>query len=84
MLTGPLLNELCEVVAEKLGVPPQSVQESSRFVLDLGADSLDMVSLMMELEERYDISISEKDVSSFATLGDAARFVHTRLQAVRR
>jgi acyl carrier protein len=76
-----LLSELCGVMADKLGVAPQLVQENTSFASDFGADSLDMVAPMMELEERYDILISEQDVGDFVTLGDAARFVQTRLSA---
>jgi acyl carrier protein len=78
-----LLKELCEVVADKLGVPLQDVQETSAFSADLGADSLDMAALMMELEDRYSISISEQEVGDLVTLGDAARFLYNRLLVAR-
>jgi acyl carrier protein len=74
-----LLTALCEVVADKLGVPAHTVQENMSFTKDLGADSLDMVALMMELEERFGITITEQEVSDFVTLGDAARFIQSRL-----
>jgi acyl carrier protein len=74
-----LWNALREVIVDKLGVPPNAVQESTSFTDDLGADSLDMVALMMELEERFGITIMEQEVSEFVTLGDAARFIQDRM-----
>lgn len=70
-----LLDEVKEVVVEQLNVSPEEVKESSKFVEDLGADSLDVVELVMALEEKFDIEIPDADAEKIATVGDAIKYV---------
>jgi len=56
-----LIDEVKEVVVEQLNVNPDEVKEESKFVEDLGADSLDVVELVMALEEKFDIEIPDSD-----------------------
>ena len=68
------------LVAE-LQVDPGEVVEQTRFREDLDADSLDLYELLMELEDRYSIRISEEEAAGIATVGDAVDFVSARVPA---
>ncbi len=70
-----LIDEVKEVVAEQLNVNPDEVKEESKFVEDLGADSLDVVELIMELEEKFDIEIPDSEAENIATVGDAIKYI---------
>ncbi len=72
-----LLEEVKEVVVEQLNVNPDEVKEDSKFVEDLGADSLDVVELVMALEEKFDIEIPDADAEKIATVGDAIKYVES-------
>ena len=56
-----LLDDVKEVVVEQLDCDPAEVKEDSKFIEDLGADSLDVVELVMALEEKFDIEIPDED-----------------------
>jgi acyl carrier protein len=62
-------------LAEELEVDPGRIGDQTRFKEDLDADSLDLYELVMELEDRYGISISEEQASRIETVGDAVDFV---------
>ncbi len=70
-----LIDEVKEVVVEQLNVNPEEVKEDSKFVEDLGADSLDVVELVMALEEKFDIEIPDSDAESIITVGDAIKYI---------
>lgn len=70
-----LLDEVKEVVVEQLNVNPDEIKEDSKFVEDLGADSLDVVELVMALEEKFDIEIPDSDAEKIVTVGDAIKYV---------
>ena len=59
------------VIAEQLGVKPEEVTDQAKFVDDLGADSLDTVELLMELEEEFDINIPDDAAEKIQTVGQA-------------
>lgn len=63
------------IVAEQLGVKLEEVNESSSFVDDLGADSLDTVELVMALEEEFKIEIPDEDAEKITTVGDAVKYI---------
>ena len=63
------------IIVEQLGVPSEEVTESASFIEDLGADSLDIVELVMALEEEYDIEISDEDAEKIITVGDAVSYI---------
>ncbi|MCL4144656.1 UNVERIFIED_CONTAM: hypothetical protein GTU68_040611 [Idotea baltica] len=63
------------IIVEQLGVPAEDVNESASFIEDLGADSLDIVELVMALEEEYDIEISDEDAEKIKTVGDASGYI---------
>jgi len=64
-----------EHLAEELEVDVERIDESTRFKEDLDADSLDLYELVMELEDRYGVSVSEEQASRIETVGDAVGFV---------
>ncbi len=72
-----LIEEVKEVVVEQLNVNPEEVKEESKFVEDLGADSLDVVELVMALEEKFDIEIPDTDAEKIITVNDAIQYIET-------
>jgi acyl carrier protein len=60
-----------DIVAEQLGVDKEKIHRESNFVNDLGADSLDTVELVMELEEEFDINIPDEAAEKIQTVGQA-------------
>jgi acyl carrier protein len=62
-------------LSEELEIDSTEVTESTRFKEDLDADSLDLYELVMELEDRYGISVSEEQAAGIKTVGDAVDFV---------
>jgi len=64
-----------EIVADRLGADPADITLESSFIDDLGADSLDIVELIMALEEEFDLQIPEEDAEKIATVGDAVNYV---------
>ncbi len=64
-----------EIIVEKLGVDEAEVTESASFTQDLGADSLDTVELIMELEKAFDISIPDDAAEKISTVGDAIKYI---------
>jgi acyl carrier protein len=70
-----------EHLAEELEVDAGAIEEGTRFKEDLDADSLDLYELVMELEDRYGITVSEQDAARIETVGDAVSFVLERAPA---
>jgi acyl carrier protein len=70
-----ILEKIREVVADKLDADPSDVVDGASFVDDLGADSLDVVELIMGLEDEFGIEISDEEAESIRTVGDAVRFI---------
>ena len=64
-----------EHLAEELEVDPAKIAEGTRFKEDLDADSLDLYELVMELEDRYGVAVSEQQATGIKTVGDAVDFV---------
>ena len=66
-----------KVVMEQLGVEADKVQNSSAFIEDLGADSLDTVELVMALEEEFNVEIPDEVAEKIKTVGDAVAYIET-------
>lgn len=64
-----------EIVAEQLGVNKDQISSETSFVNDLGADSLDTVELVMELEEEFDINIPDDSAEKIQTVGQAIEYI---------
>lgn len=75
MATASIDQKVREIVALQLGLGEEDVVTDVSFVDDLGADSLDLVELIMALEEEFDIEIPEKDAEGFATVQDVVNYL---------
>ncbi len=69
------------LIVEQLGVSKEEVSPSASFLDDLGADSLDIVELVMSMEEEFDVEIPDEDVDKLRTIGDAIGYLRERLEA---
>ena len=67
-------------LAEELEIDPSRIQDDTRFKEDLEADSLDLVALVQELEDRYGVRIPDEDAARITTVGQAADYVAVRLE----
>jgi acyl carrier protein len=70
-----LFDKVKEIIIDQLGVDEDQVTLNSSFVDDLGADSLDIVELVMALEEEFDIQIPDEEAEKIRTVGDAVKFI---------
>jgi acyl carrier protein len=75
MKRDEVLTLVREHLAEELEVDVEKIDEGTRFKEDLDADSLDLYELVMELEDRYGVSVSEEQASRITTVGEAVGFV---------
>ncbi|MBX9789488.1 MAG: acyl carrier protein [Pirellulales bacterium] len=73
-------DRVIEIVAEQLGVNKEQITPETSFVNDLGADSLDTVELVMELEEEFDINIPDDAAEKIQTVGQAIEYIE-KMQA---
>jgi acyl carrier protein len=69
-----------EIVASQLGVEQSEVTPEASILDDLGADSLDVVELVMALEEEFDLEVPDEDVETLRTIGDVARYITERVR----
>ena len=76
-----LEERVAEIIAEQLGVTKSEVVPEASFIDDLGADSLDIVELVMAMEEEFDIEIPDDDAEKIQTIGDAISYVRERAAA---
>ena len=67
-----------QIIVEQLGVDEGQVDNSASFVDDLGADSLDIVELVMAFEEAFDIDIPDEDAEKMKTVGDVVKYVASK------
>jgi acyl carrier protein len=75
-----LEERVTDLIVEQLGVSRDEVVGQASFVDDLGADSLDIVELVMSLEESFDIEIVDEDAEKIQTIGDAVAYLKARLE----
>ncbi len=72
-----IADRIAELVADQLGADRDKVTPDANFIDELGADSLDVVELVMGLEEEFDVSISDADAEKIQTVGDAITYVES-------
>ena len=75
-----IFDAVSAIISDKLGVSESEITEKANFVSDLGADSLDVVELVMEIEKKFDINIPDQDAETFKTVGDAVAYISSKLQ----
>lgn len=75
MNTEDIFEKIKEIIVEQLGVEEDLVTMESSFIDDLGADSLDIVELIMALEEEFDLEIPDNDAEKIVTVGDVAEYI---------
>jgi acyl carrier protein len=73
-----LIDDIKEVVVEQLSVDAAEVKEDSKFIEDLGADSLDVVELVMALEEKFDIEIPDEEAEKILTVKNVIDYVESK------
>ena len=69
-----------DVLVEQLGIEESEITEEASFQEDLDADSLDLVELIMELEDQFEIKISDEDAQGILTVGNAVDYISTHQQ----
>jgi acyl carrier protein len=73
--------KVTDLIVEQLGVSKEEAVMNASFIDDLGADSLDIVELVMTLEETFDIEIPDDDAEKMQTIGDAIGYLKERVDA---
>ena len=75
MNTDEIFDKVKEIIVEQLGVNEDSITNDASFIDDLGADSLDIVELVMALEEEFDIEIPDNDAEKVVSVGDVVDYI---------
>ncbi len=70
-----ILEKVKEVIVEQLGVEDESIKLDTSFIDDLGADSLDIVELIMALEEAFDMQIPDSEAEKISTVNDVVEYI---------
>ena len=73
-----VLERVTKIIVDRLGVDESQVTLEASFKEDLGADSLDVVELVMELEDEFDMEISDEDAEKISTVGDAVNYIQSQ------
>ena len=74
-----VLERVTKVIVEHLNVEEEKVTADASFRDDLGADSLDVVELVMKLEDEFDMEISDEDAEKIATVGDSVKYIESKI-----
>ncbi|MBR3606936.1 MAG: acyl carrier protein [Lachnospiraceae bacterium] len=75
-----MFEELKEIICQYVEVPEDKITEDSRFMEDLGFNSYDFMSLVGEVEERYDIEVEEREVIQIKTVKDAMEYISSLIE----
>ncbi len=81
MVSESVNQKIRALVCDQLGVVPGELAEDASILEDLGADSLDVVELVMAIEEAFEIEIADEEAEELRTLSDVERFVNSRIAA---
>ena len=74
-MSAEIFDRVKSIIVDRLGVEEGEVKLESSFKEDLGADSLDVVELVMELEDEFDMEISDEDAEKINTVGDVVTYI---------
>ncbi len=69
-----------EIIAEQLMIKPEEISQKACIVDDLGADSLDVVEIVMTLEEKFGIEIPDEEAEKITTVGEAIKYIKKRIK----
>ncbi len=72
--------KVINIISNKLGLPKEEVTPAASFTMDLGADSLDTVELIMDFEKEFNLKISDEDAMGIKTVADAIDYIAARVQ----
>jgi acyl carrier protein len=75
-----IFEKVKDLIVDQLGVDASKVTPEASFVEDLGADSIDIVELIMALEEEFGITISDEDAQKIRTVGEAVKYIEENLK----
>ncbi len=75
-----VLEKVKKIIVEQLSSEEAEVTPEASFIEDLGADSLDIVELIMALEEEFGVEIPDEDAEKIATVGDAVKYIQEHVQ----
>jgi len=75
MSDKPIDQRVKDIIVEQLGVKPEQVVPTAKFIEDLGADSLDTVELVMALEEEFGIEVPDEQAEKLQSVGDVLKYV---------
>lgn len=70
-----MLNEVKDLIVDRLGIPSEEINEDTDLLYGLGADSLTLVSLVGDVEDHFSIAIADEDLAQLSTVGDLAALV---------
>lgn len=73
-----VIDKVKQIVAEQLGVEESEISNTTHFIEDLNADSLDIVELIMALEEEFELEISDEDAEKITTVGSAVKYIEEK------
>ncbi len=79
MTSEEIFESVKEIIIEQLGVAENAVTMEASFIDDLGADSLDIVKLIMALEEKFDTEIPDEDAEKIVTVGEVVDYIKDHL-----
>jgi acyl carrier protein len=77
MSTSAIEAKVKNIIADQLGVGEDEIKPESSFIEDLGADSLDIVELVMAMEEEFEVEIPDEEAENIKTVGDAINYINT-------
>ena len=75
MSTDEVFAKVCDVIVEQLEIDAERVVRDAKIVDDLGADSLDVVELVMAMEGEFDVEVDEDEAQNFSTVGDVVTYL---------
>ncbi|MCH2172353.1 acyl carrier protein [Myxococcota bacterium] len=75
-----LVDRVSDLIVDQLGVSREEIVPEASFIDDLGADSLDIVELVMAMEETFDIEIPDDDAEKIQKIGDAISYIQQRVE----
>ena len=74
-MSDNIATQVKEIIVEQLGVDPEKVTSSAKFIEDLGADSLDPVELVMAFEEKFSVEVPDEDAEKLKSVEDVVAYI---------